>query len=203
MAALPKASYTPEEYLALDRAAECKSEYHAGEIFAMAGASEAHNIITGNTLTELHAQLKGRAARLFSSEMRVHISEAGWYVYPDASVVCGERRFADDRRDVLLNPVLIVEVVSPATEFWDRGSKFEAYRRLPSLEQYLLVDQNRLHVERYTRRPEGGWLLADARGLAAVLHLSSIGCDLALADVYDGVSFEPAARVPPPAGGPR
>ena len=116
------------------------------------------------------------------------------YTYPDVTVVCGERQFADGRRDVLLNPTLVVEVLSPSTEAYNRGEKAAAYRQLASLQEYLLIAQDRPHVEQYTRQPDGRWLLTEADNLAAVLRLPSIQCDLALADVYDGVSFEPAAR---------
>jgi Uma2 family endonuclease len=194
MAALPKVVYTSEEYLALDRAAEFKSEYHAGEIFAMAGASEEHNIISLNVASELRVRLRGGRCRPFSADMRVSVGGADLYAYPDVVVVCGERQFADGRRDVLLNPTLIVEVLSPTTEAYDRGGKFEGYRHLESLQEYLLIAQDRAHVEQYTRQPDGRWLLAEAGGLAAVLHLPSIGCDLALADVYEGVSFETATQ---------
>src|SRR5205085_5736773 len=119
MAALPKTFYTPEEYLALDRAAEFKSEYHAGEIFAMAGASEEHNVISLNVATEFRIRLRGGPCRPFSADMRVSLGEAELYAYPDVVVVCGERQFGDGRRDVLLNPTLIVEVLSPTTEAYD------------------------------------------------------------------------------------
>ena len=194
MSALPKAVYTPEEYLALDREAEFKSEYHAGEIFAMAGASENHDMIAVNVLTELRAQLRGGPCRPFSADMRVQIPEADRYTYPDVTVVCGERQFADGRRDVLLNPTLVVEVLSPSTEAYNRGDKAKAYRQLASLREYLLIAQDRPHVEQYTRQADGRWLLSEADQLEAVVHLASIRCDLTLADVYEGVSFEPAAR---------
>jgi Uma2 family endonuclease len=194
MSALPKAVYTPEEYLALDREAEFKSEYHAGEIFAMAGASENHDMIAVNVLADLRARLRGGPCRPFSADMRVQIPEAARYTYPDVTVVCGERQFADGRRDVLLNPTLVVEVLSPSTEAYNRGDKAQAYRQLASLQEYLLIAPDRPHVEQYTRQADGRWLLSEAHQLAAVVRLASIRCDLSLADVYEGVSFEPAAR---------
>lgn len=199
MAALPeKRFYTPEEYLALDRAAACKSEYHAGEIFAMAGGSDSHDTIIVNLTVSLGTQVRGGPCRLSTADMRVHIPGADRYTYPDLTVVCGERQFADGRRDVLLNPTLVVEVLSPTTEAYNRGEKAQAYRQLPSLQEHLLIAQDRPHVEQYTRQPDGRWLLSEADDLAAVLHLASIGCDLALADVYEGVRFEPTA--PPDTG---
>ena len=194
MSALPKAVYTPEEYLALDREAEFKSEYHAGEIFAMAGASENHDTITVNVTVSLGSQVRGGPCRLSTADMRVHLPEADRYTYPDVTVVCGERQFADGRRDVLLNPTLVVEVLSPSTEAYNRGDKAKAYRQLASLQEYLLIAQDRPHVELYTRQADGRWLLSEADQLEAVVHLASIRCDLTLADVYEGVSFEPAAR---------
>jgi len=188
MAPLLKAPYTPEQYLALDREAEFRSEYFAGEMLAMAGASEDHNTITLNVATELRVQLRGGPCRPFSVDMRVRAGDL--FAYPDVVVVCGERRFADDRRDVLLNPTAIVEVLSPSTEAYDRGTKFEAYRGVQSLQEYVLIAQDRPHVDQYLRQPDGRWLLSEAVGLEATIHLSSVGCDLALSEVYDGVSFD-------------
>jgi Uma2 family endonuclease len=194
MAALPQSYYTPEEYLALDRAAEFKSEYHAGEIFAMAGGTEPHDTCIVNVTISLGSQLRGGPCRLFSADMRVHIPVADRYTYPDVTVVCGERQFADGRRDILLNPTLVVEVLSPSTEAHNRGDKAQAYRQLASLQEYLLIAQDRPHVEQYTRQPDGRWLLSEADQLDAAIRLSSLGCDLKLADVYADVSFEPPAR---------
>jgi len=194
MAALPKTFYTPEEYLALDRAAEFKSEYHAGEIFAMAGGSENHDTIIVNVTVSLGSQVRGGPCRLSTADMRVQIPEADRYTFPDVTVVCGERQFADERRDVLLNPTLVVEVLSRTTEAYNRGEKAKAYRQLASLQEYLLIAQDRPHVEQYKRQPDGRWLLSEADDLGAVVHLPSIGCDLALADVYEGVSFDPPAQ---------
>src|SRR5439155_1172548 len=192
MSVLPKAVYTSEEYLAVDREAEFKSEYHAGEIFAMAGASENHDTITVNVTVLLGSQVRGGPCRLSTADMRVRIPAADRYAYPDVTVVCGERQFADGRRDVLLNPTLVVEVLSPSTEAYNRGEKAAAYRQLASLQEYLLIAQDRPHVEQYTRQPDGRWLLSETDDMAAAVHLPSIGCDLALADLYDGVTFGPA-----------
>jgi Uma2 family endonuclease len=200
MAALPQAFSTPDEYLALDRAAEFKSEYHAGLILAMAGASEAHNIISLNVAAELRARLRCGPCRPFSADLRVRVGEADLYAYPDVVVVRGERQYADGRRDVLLNPTLIVEVLSSTTEAYDRGEKFKGYQTLESLQEYLLIAQDQPHVEQYTRQADGRWTLSEAADLAAVLHLSSIGCVLVLTEVYDGVDFAP---VPRPADGAR
>jgi Uma2 family endonuclease len=189
MTALPKIRYTPEEYLAIDRQAPFKSEYRAGEIFAMAGASEEHNIITVNVTVTLGSQLRGGPCRPFAADMRVRVGPADLYAYPDVVVVCGERRFADEQRDVLLNPTVIIEVLSPSTEDYDRGDKFTGYRHLASLQEYLLVAQDRPHVEQYTRQPDGRWLRSEAAHLEAVIHLSSLAADLALSEVYADVNF--------------
>jgi Uma2 family endonuclease len=194
MSSLPKLWYTPEQYLEMDRQAEFKSEYLAGQILAMAGASEEHNIITLNVTTDLRVQLRGGPCRPFSGDMRVSVGGADMYVYPDVVVVCGERQYADDRRDVLLNPTLIVEVLSPTTEAFDRGDKFVGYRQSKSLQEYVLIAQDRPHVEQYVRQPDGRWLLSEAQGLQAVVDLPSIQARLALSEVYDGVPFGSAGE---------
>jgi Uma2 family endonuclease len=181
--------HTPEEYLALERQAQCKSEYYAGEIFAMAGASRWHNLIVTNVLRELSLQLKGRSCTTYPSDMRVKVSPTGLYTYPDATVVCGEAQFEDHQQDTLLNPTLIVEVLSESTEAHDRGGKFAHYRKLPSLMEYVLIAQTKPHIEHYVRQPDNRWLLAEADRLADTIHLPSIDCHLALAEVYDKLNI--------------
>jgi Uma2 family endonuclease len=181
--------YTAEEYLALERQAECKSEYYAGDIFAMAGASRWHNLIVANVVGELSQQRKGRPCATYPSNMRVKISPTGLYTYPDVTVVCGEAQFEDTQQDTLLNPTLIVEVLSESTEAYDRGGKFAHYRKLASLMEYVLIAQTKPHVEHYVRQPDNRWLLAEADGLHQTLHLPSIDCHLALAEVYDKVDI--------------
>lgn len=185
---------TSEEYLALERAAERKSEFLAGEMFAMAGANESHNLIATNLSRELSTQLRDRPCWVYGSDMRVKVSATGLYTYPDVTVVCGERQFEDARRDTLLNPTVIVEVLSSSTEAYDRGEKFAQYRQLDSLEEYLLVSQDRQRLERYVRQERGlEWLLTEANSPQAFVHLSAIGCDLALSEVYAKVEFLPGA----------
>ena len=188
MSAAPKPSITPEQYLALERQAETKSEYFAGEIFAMAGASREHNRISGNAFGELWSQLRDRPCATYNSDMKVRTTE-DHYAYPDVTVVCGEEEFEDEETDVLLNPTLIVEVLSPTTEAWDRGGKFEQYRQRESLQEYVLIAQDRPHVERFARQASGQWLLTEVNGLEAVLSLPSIGCEVRLAEVYRNVTF--------------
>jgi Uma2 family endonuclease len=177
---------SPEEYLALERRAETKSEYYDGEIVAMSGASRAHSLIVGNAFASLHGQLRGRSCELHASDMRVRVSRTGAYVYPDIVVVCGQPQFEDDQVDTLLNPTVVMKVLSPSTEANDYGRKWDQYRRLDSLQEYLLIAQDRPHVERYRRHGEGLWLFDEADG-EATLSLESIGCALALRDVYEQV----------------
>jgi Uma2 family endonuclease len=182
---------TEEEYLAIERRAEYKSEYYQGEMFAMAGASEKHNLITLNIAAELHGIMKNRPCRVYSSDMRVKIQATGLYTYPDVVVVCGELVSDDAHRDTLLNPTLIVEVLSKSTEAYDRGEKFKAYRLVPELREYVLVAQDRPHVEVFTRSDTGmEWVLRDATGVDAQLNLHSIDCTLSLADIYSKVEFD-------------
>jgi Uma2 family endonuclease len=190
MSTLPKKRYTPTEYLALERQAECKSQYFDGEIFAMAGATRRHNLIAMNVGRELSVQVRGRPCEAYPSEMRVKVSPTGLYTYPDVVVVCGEPRFEDNHEDTLLNPTLIVEVLSPSTEDYDRGRKFAHYRQIDSLAEYLLVAQERRHVERYRRQESGEWLLWETDRPDDTVALSSIGCELALVEVYDKVTFD-------------
>src|SRR5215471_7354934 len=181
--------YTPEEYLAHERQAECKSEYYAGNIFARAGASRWHNLIVANVIGELRAQLKGHPCTTYPSDMRVKISPTGLYAYPDVTVVCGDAQVEDTQQDTLLNPTLIVEVLSESTEAYDRGSKFAHYRKLASLLEYVLITQTKPHLEHYVRQPDNRWLLAEADSVHDTLHLPSINCQLALAEVYDKVDI--------------
>lgn len=184
------ARITAEEYLVLERQASYKSEYFQGEIFAMAGASRRHNLISLNIGAELRAQLKQRPCEVYTSDMRVKIPRTGLYTYPDVVVVCGEPAFEDAEVDTLLNPTLLVEVLSPSTADYDRGGKFEQYRTVPAVQEYLLVAQAQCHVVHYTRQPDNAWRLTETSDFQAQLHLPSIGCVLALSEVYARVRFE-------------
>ena len=190
MSTKQKHRYTPAEYLELERAAEVKSEYLNGEIFLMSGASRRHNVITTNIVRELSAQLRGRPCETYMSDMRVQVSAAGLYTYPDVVIVCNQPVFEDRHFDTLQNPTVIVEVLSPSTEAYDRGRKFEFYRKLPSLREYLVVSQDAPHIDRFVVDDLGRWTLTDASGLDAALDVSSIDCSLRLADVYDRIEFE-------------
>ena len=183
---------TAADYLALERQAETKSEYLNGCIYAMSGASRGHNRITVNLTSALHAQLKRKPCEPFSGDMRVKVSPTGLYTYPDLVVVCGKGQFEDTHLDTLLNPTLIIEVLSDSTEAYDRGRKFEHYRKLESLAEYVLISQHWPHVESYRRQPDHHWLLTESSGLDGVLRLESIDCELALVEVYDKVELKNA-----------
>ena len=183
--------FTSEEYLAIERDTELKHEFYLGEIFAMGGATEPHNQITFNLATELGALLKNRECRAYVNDMRVKVSASGLYTYPDAVVTCEHPRFEDDQLDTLLNPQMIIEVLSDSTEKYDRGKKFAHYRRVESLREYVLVSQDRPLVEHYARQDDGHWLLTVANGLEATVELPTVDCRLRLADVYAKVEFPP------------
>jgi Uma2 family endonuclease len=189
MSSLPKPRFTAEQYLALERQAEYRSEFFHGEIFAMSGASREHNLIAMNVTRELSLQLKGRPCETYASDMRVKVSATGLYTYPEVVVVCGEPQFEDEQVDTLLNPTLLVAVLSPSTEAYDRGQKSEQYRRLRSLREYVLVAQDRPHVEWYARQQDPQWVFSEVSELAGEVHFSSIGCRLALSEMYDRVKF--------------
>ena len=180
--------YSPEEYLALERKADDKSEYVNGQIIAMAGASRQHNLIAGNFYREVSQQLRGRPCEAYISDIRVKVSRTGLYTYPDVVVVCGEIRFEGASHDTLLNPLVLVEVLSASTEAYDRGEKFAHDRRLESLQDYLLVAQDKVRIEHYVRQG-AQWVLSEVSDLHDTVHLASIGCDVGLQEVYDKVQF--------------
>ena len=188
---------SPEEYLALERKAEYKSEYLNGEIFAMTGASRKHNLITINISGSLNQQLKGNPCEVYGGDMRVKVTPTGLYTYPDVVVVCGEPKFEDDYVDTLLNPTLPVEVLSKSTERYDRIAKSSYYRSLDSLAEHLLVAQDEYLIEQYVRQADGRWPLLNYRSLDSCVELQSIGCSLALRDVYDKVPVDSDYRTPP------
>ena len=186
--------YTPAEYLAIERAADQRSEFFNGEILAMSGGTASHAIICDNLLERVKNRLRGGSCRPFSSSMRVKIKATGNYVYPDLSIVCGEWIFEDERRDTLLNPRLVVEVLSPSTERHDRGWKFRNYQLIESFEEYLLVSQDEPRIEHFRRQGDVGWLMTTVAGLDATIRLESVNCELPLAEIYEDVVFGPAAE---------
>lgn len=180
---------TEAEYLQFERAHELKHEFHAGEVLAMTGASRAHNLICTNLVITLGTQLRGQPCEVYANDMRVRVQPARLYTYPDISVACDEPQFTDDHVDTLINPTLIIEVLSPSTERYDRGRKFQHYREVSSLREYVLIAQDSPRIERFLRRDSGLWELTDAHGLDASLNLESIGCTLTLADAYERITF--------------
>jgi Uma2 family endonuclease len=194
MSAVPLPRLTPAEYLERERTASTKSEYFRGEVFAMSGGSVAHNLISLNIGTTLNNALAERPCRVFPSDQRVALP-TGLMTYPDVTVVCGELEFLDRREDTLTNPLVIVEVLSPSTERYDRGKKFEHYRSLPSLREYLLVSQEEASIECYTRaHDDETWVLREAHGLESSIPVAALTCVLQLADVYRKVTFVPSAE---------
>ena len=184
-----KKPYTPDEYLALEATAAQKSEYHQGVIYAMAGASANHNRIAGGMYALLRSGLRGRNCEAFTSDMRLLVAASGLYTYPDGLVVCGGPHFAPGRDDTITNPVLICEVLSPSTQDYDRGRKFEMVRTIPTLRDYVLPHQDRAFIEYYHKHEDGRWILSELASVDATLVLHSIGLDLALRDIYAGVDW--------------
>lgn len=194
MAINPERKMHPAEYLAFERAqTDAKHEYLDGGITAMSGASLAHNLIAVNVLTALRIQMRGRLCNVFSGDMRVKVSATGLYTYPDISALCGERQLEGDAFDTLLNPSVLIEILSPSTEAYDRGVKFAHYQRIESLQVYVLIAQDKRRIEIYRRQESDNWLYSALEGLDAKVSLDVIGCELTAADVYEGV-IEPEDR---------
>ena len=194
MSTLSKAYLTPEQYLEIDRKAERKSEYFAGEMYVMSGARRAHNVIAANAIRELGNQLLDGPCEIYPSEMRVKVGESGLHTYPDIAIVCGEPKLVDDAFDTLLNPIVLVEILSESTEVYGRTTKFELYGALDSLQEYVLISSLRPSLERYTRRPDGTWNYAAKTAPEDSIELKSVNCRLRVADVYRKVEF---AKMPP------
>jgi len=194
MALAQKATRLSEaEYLRLDRLAEFRSEFFDGEVFAMAGGTRAHSLIATNLARELSAALKETDCVTYNADLRVKTQATGLFTYPDVSVVCGDQRFLDAEQDTLLNPSLIIEVLSDATEACDRGKKFEHYRQIPSFREYLLVSQKEPRIEQFIRQDDGTWNLKESAGLQAHLKLEPVNVTLRLTEVFAKVQFPPAA----------
>ncbi len=191
MTAQPKPFITEEMYLEQERQSTTKHEYYNATIYAMAGASEQHNLIALNIAAALHAVLRGRTCRAYPSDMRVKVMRTGLNTYPDFSIVCGQSQFTDvAKRDTLINPTVIIEVLSPSTERYDRGMKFRNYRTIPTLRDYILISQDDYRVEQYTRQENDEWLLREVTGIEAQITIRSIDCVLNLEDIYEKVEFE-------------
>lgn len=197
--------YTVEEYLAMERASEVRHEYLDGEIYEMSGESISHGRISTNLVAELRNRLRGKACDVLSKDTKVR---SGWlprprrmmkglFSYPDVIIVCGAPQFHGEHTDILLNPNVIIEVLSDATEAFDRGEKFYRYRtHLESLTDYMLVAQNRAFVDHYTKQGNGIWMLTSVEGLERSLNIASIDCALPLAEIYERVEFPPEISDP-------
>lgn len=187
--------FSIEEYLKLERDASEKHEYFDGEIDARAGGTEQHSLIITNLIVALHPRLRGKSCRLYESNLRVRIPRTPAYAYPDLSVVCGPTQFdeEDGNRTTIVNPRVLIEVLSPSTELYDRGRKFQRCLQLESLEEYVLVSQEAPAIETFFRRGDGTWVFTPANGLAATSPLRSLDVELPLAEVYAGVGFPPVA----------
>lgn len=192
--ALAKTYLTPEEYLAIEREAEHKSEYHGGQIYALTGATQKHNRIVANLIGELYNQFKGSSCSVYPSDMRIQVERSGPYVYPDVVVTCGEEKFLDDQGDVLLNPTVVIEVLSKSSEEYDHGTKAMLYRQIPSLTNYVVIAQTRPMIELWERQTHTKWLFSEIKGLDATMHLPAVEASLLLSDIYNRVTFPEDAQ---------
>ncbi len=191
-----KPRLTPDEYLEFERQSEFKHEYFDGEIFAMSGGTPQHSLVKANVLGELRSLLKGQSCTAYDSDLRVLVEATGLYTYPDASVFCDELQFEAGRTDVVVNPTLLVEVLSPSSEAYDRGRKFGHYRQIPSLREYVLVWQEEPRIESFFKNDQGVWTLTEAVGMDSQMALASLGVGLSLREVFDKVVFETVSAPP-------
>ncbi len=190
MVAKPQNYFSPEEYLALEEVADYKSEYYQGEIFAMSGRSANHNRIAKNLVIALEVALESKPCETFITDMRLLVKKNGLYTYPDVMVICGQLEFAEGRTDTLTNPIVIVEVLSKSTQDYDRSAKFELYRAIETLQDYVLIDQARVHVEYFRKLEDGRWLLQEFNQLEAILRVEAVGVEIPLSRVYQRVEWE-------------
>ena len=189
MSTLSKPNLSPQQYLELERQAERKSEYYRGEMFPMSGARWAHNIAAANAIRELGTQLLGGPCEVCAGNLRVKVGDTGLYTYPDIVVVCGEPHFVDNTLDTLVNPKLLVEILSESTEAYDRVTKLEFYRSIESLSEYLMISSLRMFVDCYTRQPDGAWIYNAKTAPEDSIELKSVNCRLRLTDLYRKVEF--------------
>jgi Uma2 family endonuclease len=197
MSARSQARLTPEQYLELERAArDARSEYYNGRMYAMSGGTHPHAIIIGNLARHLGNGLEKGPCVVTTSDIRVRVNKTGLYTYPDTVVVSDPPQYGDGRHDTVLNPTLIIEVLSPSTEAYDRGFKFAQYRALESLQEYAVVSQSEPRVEVFRRQPTGDWLLSEAAGMDATFRFNSVSCAITVKDVYDKVTFNSEAAIP-------
>jgi Uma2 family endonuclease len=190
MSRQPEHKYSVEDYLAFDRASDTKSEFLDGIIYAMGGATARHVQIVGNVAREFGNQLRDKPCVVYSTDLRVQVSQSGLYAYPGVVVVCSEPTFIDNKLDTLTNPLLIVEVLSDSTKNYDRGEKFERYRSIRSFREYLLIAQDKIHIEQYVRQDDGTWVLREMNSLNDIIELASVGCRIPVAEIYLKILIE-------------
>jgi Uma2 family endonuclease len=190
MTAQPTRTISEIEYLASERISPIKHEYYHGHIYAMTGGKEPHNLIAGNTLASLHSQLRRKPCRVYPSDMRVKVLRTGLNTYPDVVVICGQPQFTDAIHDTITNPTVIIEVLSLSTERYDRGMKFQNYRTIDTLHDYVLIAQDHHHIEHYIRQQNGQWLLQEVTALDEGIYIQSIECMIRLEDVYEKVDLD-------------
>ena len=188
----PALSYnfiSEEEYLEKERAATEKHEYYRGEIFAMSGASLNHTIISMNCSGELHYELKEKECLPYGSDLRIHIPKNSLYTYPDMSIICGKPNLTDDKFDTATNPSVIIELLSKSTRNYDKGEKFTLYREIESLQEYLLIDTEKIYVEKHIRNADNSWTLTENKSIKDSVFISTNKYDFMLEDIYKGVDF--------------
>lgn len=189
MSAVAQQRYTYEEYLVRERISDTKSEFYGEQIFAMAGGSPRHNSIGVNLVATLRNRLRGSPCRPFNSDQRIRVSASGLATYPDVSIICGELQMDAQDVDAIVNPCVIFEVLSKSTEGYDRGKKFDFFRQIESLKEYVLVSQEDSQVECFTRQSDGNWLLSITKGDSGVLRLSTVSTEVPLAEIYEDIVF--------------
>ena len=194
--ALAPQRLTPREYLEFERASEIHHEYYEGVVYAMSGAKRRHNLVVSNIVAMLTTQFKDRPCEVYSSDMRVKAAATGLYTYPDVVAFCGEARFEDDEEDTLLNPSIIIEVLSPSTEAYDRGEKFAHYRRISSVAHYVLISPDRMRVEHFRPQSDGSWVLDEHSQPDETVELTGIRASLPLSEIYDKVALKPVLLRP-------
>ena len=184
--------YSEEDFLILERMSKTKNEYYRGEIFAMSGASYQHNQIASSLIGDIVAHLKGKTCKIFGSDLRVHTQLKSFYTYPDAVVICGEPSFVDNEFDTIINPTILFEILSPSTEEYDRTIKFEFYKNIPSLKQYVLIDSQKFLIEVFTKQEDKSWRSEKYNNPEDEWTLETINYKTKLRTIYEGVVFKNA-----------
>jgi Uma2 family endonuclease len=190
VATQPTPFLTPEQYLEIERAAETRSEYIGGQMYAISGGTLNHARIAANALSRLNEQLRGEPCEAVGSDLRLYSEQFGFYTYPDIVITCGQVKLQDRHNDTIMDATAIVEILSPSTKNYDRGEKFRFYRALPSFSEYVVLSQDAIRAEHHVRQPDGSWLFREFNSPESELELNSIGCRLNLGSLYERVVFE-------------